>query len=216
MIQGLLFLVICLVIFYEFYPSLQKKTDNDVFWEKWDRHKYNFPLTYKGRKIWYGRTVATVLLAFTKNEKNEWCVLANLRGEGCPDYQGYWNLICGYLEFSSMPNKDNPHLGTGEYNCVKECYEECGIKIPIENIKAIGVSTTPYENKQNVSIRYITFLDKIMKVEETKFDLSHSEKNEVVEAKWIPITEIDNYEWAFHHDRLIKNVIEQQNLLEYE
>ena len=33
----------------------------------------------------------------------------------------------------------------------------------------------------------------------------HSEKDEVEDIKWIPISEIANYEWAFNHkDRIAK------------
>ena len=57
----------------------------------------NFPFMYRGKEYWYSRSVATTPFVFCKNENNEYCVLANKRGIGTPDFQGLWNVPCGYL-----------------------------------------------------------------------------------------------------------------------
>ena len=154
----------------------------------------NFPFWYRGKKYWYSRSCATVLFIFCKNAQNEWCVLANKRGKGTPDFQGYWNVPCGYME----------HDVSGEENATKEAYEECGIFIAEEQVKLFNVETSPKANKQNISLRYYAILKECT----TDFNLNseHSEKNEVSDIKWIPLNEIDNYQWAFNHDIRTKEI----------
>lgn len=168
-----------------------KKLKNFYFWENWSKKKHNFALKYKGKIIWYSRSCATTLLAYGFDKNKKLHVLANQRGKGCPDFNGFWNVISGYCEFDV----------SGEENCVKECKEETGIEINPQDITFVGATTSPSENRQNISLRYITVLPK--PIEDYKFDLSNMEKNEVAKVKFIPIDEIANYEWAFNHDKLI-------------
>ena len=166
----------------------------DKQWHK--KPLQNFPFFYRGKLFWYSRSVATTLGVFAKNSNNEWHILANKRGKGTPDFQGYWNVICGYLE----------HNINGAENCQKEAYEETSVFVPINTIKFQSVNTNPSENRQNVSLRYISILPGIC--EDYPLSNENSEKNEVSDVRWIPITEIDNYEWAFNHDTLIKEMFE--------
>lgn len=170
----------------------------DYFWRKKPLH--NFPFTYRGKEFWYSRSVATTCAVFAKNANDKWCVLANRRGEGTPDYQGYWNIVCGYLE----------HDVSGEENSQKEILEECGVFVPLDKIIFYGVSSSPSENKQNVSLRYVAMLDN--KCEEYELSNEKSEENEVSDIKWIPIDEIEQYKWAFNHLDLLKNIIEDKKI----
>ena len=154
----------------------------------------NFPFIHHGNEYWYSRSVATSPFVFAKNSVNEWCVLANKRGDGTPDYNGYWNIPCGYLQFNV----------SGEENCNKEVFEETGVNVPIDKFKLLGVETSPNANKQNVSIRYYAIMDGI--VDDYPTNSNNSEKNEVADIKWIPLNEIDNYEWAFGHNTIIKEI----------
>ena len=177
------------------------KKCNKKWWKKWDEKKYNFPLCHKGRILWYSRSVATSLFVFAKDEQGELYVLANKRGKGTPDYQGYWNVICGYLDYNE----------SGEQCVVRECKEETGIIISEDNLEMIGVETSPSANKQNVSIRYMALLNEVLKEgsDLMKFDTSNSETDEVEEIKWINTKEIDKYQWAFNHDKRIKEILEK-------
>ena len=67
-----------------------------------------------------------------------------------------------------------------------------------------SLTTSPNENKQNVSIRYYTILDG--NCDMYPLTDENSELNEVSDIKWIPISKIDNYEWAFNHLNLIKEM----------
>ena len=172
---------------------------SDYYWRKKPNH--NFPIKYRGKVFWFSRSVAVTLFTFCKNKNGQLCILANRRGTGTPDFQGYWNAPCGYIDFDE----------NGEKACQRETFEETGVFINTDNIIFDSVNTEPIDNKrQNVSLRYISKIeDKV--TEDIKFDTSHSEKNEVSDVKWIPINELDNYEWAFNHKMIINEIIKKIN-----
>ena len=183
----ILLVIISAFIIYSVYCLYRNK--------KWDETPIdNFPFYYCGKEYWYSRAVATVPFVFCKNKENKWCILANKRGKGTPDFQGYWNAPCGYLQF---------HV-TGEENCAKEVFEETSVEVPIEKFKLFGVETNPSNNRQNVSLRYYALLDGVIDDYQTNSD--NSEEDEVDEIKWIPLDEVENYKWAFSHDNRIKEL----------
>jgi len=157
----------------------------------------NFPFIHHGKEYWYNRGIATSPFVFCKNEEDKWCVLANKRGEGTPDFKGFWNVPCGYLQF---------HV-SGEENCQKEVFEECGVNISADKFEVVGVETSPKANRQNVSIRYCAILDGTINDYKTNSD--NSEENEVDDIKWIPLDEVENYKWAFKHNIRIKEISEK-------
>lgn len=187
MSEVILFLIVIFAIVCGCY-----KTYSDFKWNL--KPIDNFRFYYRGNEFWYSRAVATSPFVFCKNKEDKWCVLANKRGEGTLDYQGYWNVPCGYLAFGV----------DGEENCVKEIFEECGVSIEKEKLKLFSVNTNPSENKQNVSLRYIAMLDGT--IDNFSLTNENSEKNEVSDIKWIPLDEIDNYQWAFNHLNIIKEI----------
>lgn len=122
-----------------------------------------------------------------------WCVLANKRGKGTPDYQGCWNSICGFLEGNE----------SGEQGASREVYEETTLYIDPKKYKFAAVQTEPELcNNGNVSLRYIAVLNPID--DDTFIDTEYlnqtgGEKNEVDSCKWIPIKDLKKYNWAFDH-----------------
>lgn len=185
---GIIIISIFIILFY-----IIGKEISDYKW-RLKPITQNFPFIYRGKELWYSRSVATTGFVFCKNSEDKWCVLANQRGNGTPDYQGYWNVPCGYLEYNV----------SGEENIIKEIQEECGITIPIEKVKFYGVNSSPKENKQNVSLRYTSVLEGI--TDDYKLSSENSEENEVSEIKWVLVEDVDNYDWAFNHLELIKQV----------
>ena len=141
---------------------------------------------------WFSRSVA-VATAVLIEDGGEWYVLANERGSGTPDYQGYWNLPCGYLDYNE----------TAEEAAVREVYEETGIKCP--SVQNIGHSTSPNENRQNVCFFFISFLSG--DIRNYKFSKDNMEENEVGGIKWVPLSDADSVQWAFDHDKIIKDII---------
>ena len=129
---------------------------------------------------------------FATDETGRWYVLANKREL---DEKHKWNCPAGYLDFDE----------TIAECATREVYEETGLKISTDILHLVFINDNPKEARQNVTFRYVGLLDE--KVEDLSKQLNdaHSEKNEVEDIKFIPIEDIDKYEWAFNHDNLIKN-----------
>ena len=143
------------------------------------------------KTIYDGRFVAVSGFIFAVVD-GKYSILANLRGKGTPDYQGYWNAPCGYLE----------RFENSKQGIQREIFEECGFIIDTEDLKIKHVETEPEEcNNGNVTIRHIAFLGKIKPEYVNK---TGGEENEVDSVKWIPIDELDNYKWAFNHRKTIE------------
>lgn len=108
----------------------------------------NYPITietgeHAGETVWVHRSIAVAGFIFCKIN-DEWCVLANQRGEGAPDFQGYWNCPCGYLDFDE----------TLAEACSREIYEETGVKIEPSALYMCSVNDDPKDsNRQNVTMR---------------------------------------------------------------
>lgn len=187
------FLIILLLFVYVVYDFV-----NDKKWvKKWENKHFNFPFYHKGKEFWFSRSVAVTMFTLCKNKSDEWCVLANKRGKGTPDFQGLWNIVCGYLDFNEC----------GEEAARRETKEETDVDIPIDKIKFLGVNTSPQANRQNVSLRYYTILDG--NINDYVLSNENSEEDEVSEIKWIKLTDVDKYDWAFNHDTLIKEMADK-------
>lgn len=154
----------------------------------------NFIIESKdGQKYWISRScaVASFIFIYDKN-KNEYFVLANKRGPGTPNFQGYWNCPCGYIDF----DEDAPTAAK------REVFEETGYVIDKDKLYIAGVNSDPNQVNQNITIRYYTLLDNYPVCKPS----TGGEEDEVDEIKWISINEIDNYEWAFEHNEIIKSI----------
>lgn len=153
----------------------------------------NFPIKDKtGKEWWISRSVAVTgcILTFIQDKI---CILANKRGPNTPDYQGCWNVPCGYLDFDE----------TTKDAVLREIYEETGVNVPPEAINLFGIADGIDENKQNVSIRYWGFVEyQTPSVDDSR----GGELREVDEVKWIPLTEVNNYAWAFNQINLIRDI----------
>ena len=147
---------------------------------------------------WFSRSMAVAVFIFCKDKDGDWCVVGSERGKGVPDYQGYWNSVCGYVERNT----------TIVENCIKEVHEEVGLDIKVEDLLFIGLEDSPSANRQNVTFRYaVKFDDKVT----SDFTFSHewNEKDEVGKIQWIKVKDIDKYQWAFGHDKRIVEIYEQ-------
>ena len=172
---------------------------SDYFWRK--KPLKNFPFKFRGKEFWFSRSVAVTLFTFCENEKGKMCILANRRGTGTPDFQGYWNAPCGYLDFD-----ENSFMAAQ-----RETYEETGVYVKTESIKLLDCNSDPNDNKrQNVTLRHYAILEG--HTSDYKLDTRFSEKNEVSDVKWIPLDEIYNYEWAFNHKKLIDKYVRELSI----
>lgn len=158
-------------------------------------NKKNFSVNCDGKEYWISRSIAVLGLVYVITPSKSIYILANKRGIGTPDYQGYWNMPCGYLDYNE----------TCKEACIREIYEETGITVPFVNFWTVSDALT--DTKQNVTLRYYCCLDSLLEVNKDDFG---GEKNEVEEIRWIKLDDINNYNWAFNHLEIIKEFFKSQ------
>lgn len=153
----------------------------------------------EGREHWISRSIAVVVFLFAKDIFNQEYILAEQRGKGTPDpeYVGKYCVPCGYLDYDE----------TIVQAAQRELMEETGLNLPTSDFKLVNFNDIPESDKrQNVTFRYI--INSNVPVEDLSklFTTKNSEKNEVESIKFISLTNINNYEWAFNHQELIKEI----------
>jgi len=149
------------------------------------------------RTLYDGRYCAVSAFVFAVVD-GKYSVLANQRGEGTPDYQGCWNCPCGFLE----ANEDSKHGAS------REIFEETLEGVSPNWLKVVYVETEPEKcNNGNVTIRHRAFIGKQKQINKgrahTVDDYGAGEKDEVKNVKWIPVDNINLFDWAFHHEETI-------------
>lgn len=151
---------------------------------------------------WFSRSMAVAVFIYCKDKNGIWHVLASERGKGTPDFQGYWNCVCGYVERDT----------TIAENCVKEVKEELGIDINKNDLTFIGFEDSPKANHQNVTFRYAVILNS-KTIDNFSFSHKWNEKDEVGEIKWVALNDINKYQWAFRHEKRIIEIAKQFSLI---
>ena len=147
---------------------------------------------------WFSRSCACatcVLLHDTDSGK--WYVLVGKRGDGVPDYKGYWSFPCGYLDY----NEDVDECAA------REVYEETGIKLNRSQLKFFGKSADPKENRQNVCFYFVAILN--ASKSNLPFSYENMEPDEVAGTQWLPIEKKDGLMWAFDHDELFDKILKK-------
>lgn len=70
--------------------------------------------------------------------------------------------------------------------------------------KFVEVETSPKANKQNITLIYTALVPyKLL----SQVQPTGGEDNEVEEIKWIDIRKLNNYKWAFNHNKIIERII---------
>ena len=156
--------------------------------KEWAEKGGNFPIKRNGKIFYVSRSVAVSMYAFCQDKWGNWCILANQRGPGCYSNQGLWNVPAGFLDYDE----------TAEEAAVRETWEETGVEIPVNLVRAMGTNTT----SETVRIRHSCVLPG------TIDDYPTSDKNcepgEVSDIAWIPTLdahgkpspEIFQYQWV--------------------
>lgn len=152
----------------------------------------NFSVIKDGKEYWISRSIAVACFVFKKLNK-KWYVLANKRGSGTPDFQGYWNCPCGYLDYDE----------TLEQAASREVKEECNIDVT--DFTLVKIDSNPNSNRQNVTISYMS----IYEGNAMPSVGTGGEKDEVADAKWIPVSMINQLQWAFNHNTIITELSKQ-------
>lgn len=159
----------------------------------------NFPIIDKetGREYWISRSVCVLTIVKAYNIHKEECILVVQRGKGTPDpeYIGSYCMPCGYVDFDE----------TIKQAAARELKEETGLTFPISDFNLVAINDIPESDKrQNITFRYIVKTDIPVENLELLFTTENSEKDEVSSIRFIRTKDIDLYDWAFNHDKLIK------------
>ena len=161
----------------------------------------NFPVIDKatGREHWISRSIAAVVCIIAKDKSGDEYVLAVQRGKGTPDpeYVGKYCMPCGYLDYDE----------TVAQAAQREVKEETGLTFPVSDFKLVTINDNPFDDKrQNVTFRYLVKSDVLVNELELMFTTKNSEKDEVSGIRFIKLSNIELYEWAFNHETLIKEI----------
>jgi ADP-ribose pyrophosphatase YjhB (NUDIX family) len=155
----------------------------------------NFQITAKedGKKYWISRAMATRSEVIVRDNEQLY-LLINKRGPGTPDFQGCWNITCGYLEYDV----------TLEENATKELLEETSVYIQSSKWKLQHIESDPERgNRQNVTAVYrvVLTMDEFnqSKVLGYTLPIEGGEENEVSSVWLMPLTmeNINSIEWVF-------------------
>lgn len=152
----------------------------------------NFAVQIEGKEYWISRSVAVAVSLYTFID-NKLCILANKRGKGLPNHVGQWNVISGYLDYDE----------TLRDACNREVFEETGVDIKDTELHLRDIEDEPTRENQVILFRYVGFLLGGQQLELTN---KNAEADEVEEVKWVPVEDLDNYEWTSekHKQKIIE------------
>lgn len=155
----------------------------------------NFAVNLDQKTYWISRSCAASGYVFHYNGEKLY-VLACKRGSGAPDYQGYWNVPGGYLDFDE----------TLKECCAREIAEETNLTVNPNLLSLYMFCDDPISsNHQNISFHYWTFSEDFY-FGQTIY-AKGAEENEIEDVCWIPIDELDNYEFAFNQKNIIRSIV---------
>ena len=142
-------------------------------------------------------------------------VLLGQRGPGTPDFQGLWNMPCGYLDWNESATE-------GVY---RELYEETGLDLEeyikeakrylkINPIKQEDleqpwfVNHFPDSNRQNVTLRFGVIIESDYLPDLTA---ENCEPGEVSDLKWVNVNDMKKYDCAFGHKQVLIDYLGRYN-----
>lgn len=151
-------------------------------------NRQNKLILNNGRAHWISRSVVVVCLVVWKSK-----FLIVRRGDEVTQ-SGKWCVPCGYLDYDE----------TIEECAVREIHEESGIDIRnyinLDNLTYTVNSHPSHTRNQDVGFHFVI---KLNSPTEPNIDMGVVDPGETTDAKWIEASEVQNYNFAFNHDKKI-------------
>jgi 8-oxo-dGTP pyrophosphatase MutT (NUDIX family) len=140
-----------------------------------------------GKAHWISRSVVVVCLVIWKDK-----FLIVRRGKHVTQ-TGKWCLPCGYLDYNESV----------EECAIREIWEESGIDIRKyqHDLKLDYINSNP-EHTRNQDIGFHFIVD-IKSELEPEINLNVIDENETTDVKWIGFEELNDFIFAFNHDKKI-------------
>ena len=140
----------------------------------------NFPIKRNGKVYWISRSMTVGVYVYCQDENGVVYTLASKRGPHVHTQQNLWNAPCGYLDYGDSVKE----------TAVKECWEETGVKIPMEKLVYLGENS---EISRNSDVKYTFYcvLDGV--ISEYPTSMANCEPGEVTDVRWIPLEEVNKY-----------------------
>lgn len=160
--------------------------------DDWVKNGGNFMVMRNGREYYVSRNTSVSLYAFAKDINGQWYVLANQRGQGAA--KGFYNVTCGFVDMA----RDGKPEETLEQAACRETYEENGVKINPNNLVMLGVNS----HGRNINASFYTVVED-RTIEQMPTSIANSEKNEVMDTRWIALSDVPKYRFAFNQNAKI-------------
>lgn len=180
------------------HPANQVKLGYDKnlrYGDDWAKNGGNFMVVRNGHEYYVSRNTSVSLYAFAKNNSGEWCVLANQRGHGST--KGMYNVTCGFVDMA----RDGKPEETLEQAACRETFEENGVKVDPSKLVMMGVNS----KGRNINASFYTVIED-RTVEQMPTSTSNAEGNEVLDSRWIPLSQVPNFKFAFNQNAKIEAI----------
>jgi 8-oxo-dGTP pyrophosphatase MutT (NUDIX family) len=159
-----------------------------------------------GKEIWASRSVAALAIVLILDHDHKIFVLGTKRSQNMPTAPGKWVVPSGYLDWDE----------SGWEALRRELYEESSFLIDDyetrliydNNKQPFYVKTEPDEHLQNIALNYCLILG----VGSIPIHIESYKNEETEEVKWIPIEKIEDYDWAFEHNKRISMALIKSNI----
>lgn len=163
-----------------------------------------------GNEVWISRSVVVTSIVARLTEEKKIEILIEKRGPKV-SATGKWCTPCGYLDYDETLTEA----------VIREVYEETGYKLQKNDIDFIDINSRPDGKKQNVVIRYVSFID----YDKKQYEGFQLDTNEVTELKWVEIGEYKSHlyldefiidesklecvDWAFKHKSVVQHLMKK-------
>ena len=145
----------------------------------------NFPFIHEGKELWYSRSLACSIVVLRDNPMRGPEVLVCKRGKGVEFNKGKMNIPGGFIDFDE----------NAKQAALRELFEETGVKIPEEQAMFLSLDTEPKGGRQTMVALHFALVDY-----ETsrgwKLTNENSEPGEVEEILWVPLKNLNNFNWT--------------------